>query len=174
MTDPVFTFRPLVIGDLPIIRRWLAEPHVHRWWGDDWEGSRFAMIERGEAPDDADTYIVEMDGRNIGYIQAYWALQDPTGFWNGVEGVTDGTRGIDFLIGEPDLVNRKFGRAMIRAFCAKLFADPAVDRIIADPHRDNWPANIALKRVGFRDRGRLAKPGVNCMLLSLARGVFKG
>jgi len=174
MNLPAFAFRPLTAADLAMVRRWLAEPHVRRWWNDDWTTSLFGMVERGEpVPDCTDPFIVEHDGRPIGYIRAYWALRDPSGFWEGIEGVTAGTRGIDFLIGEPDMVNRKLGRAMIHAFAAKLFADPDVDRIVADPQRDNWPCNIALKRAGFRDRGRIDRPGVNALLLTLARGVFK-
>lgn len=174
MTDPLFRFRPLSARDLAMVRAWLEAPHVRRWWHAHWTDSLFEAIERGAvAPDQPDPYVVEVDGQSIGYIQAYWALRDPSGFWQGIEGVTEATRGIDFLIGEPDHVNRKIGRAMIRAFVAKLFQDPVVDRIVADPQRDNWPANIALKRVGFRDRGRLDRPGVNAMLLTLARGVFK-
>jgi hypothetical protein len=56
---------------------------------------------------------------------------------------------------------------------ARQFEDQSVDRIVAAPGRDNWPANIALKRVGFRDHGRIDRPGINAMLLTLARSVFK-
>ena len=29
-----YAFRPMTKGDLPLVRRWLAEPHVAQWWGD--------------------------------------------------------------------------------------------------------------------------------------------
>jgi RimJ/RimL family protein N-acetyltransferase len=174
MTDPVFTFRPLRAVDLPLVRGWLAAPHVRRWWQEHWTDALFDGIERGEAaPGDTDPFVVDLDGRPVGYVHATWALRDPSGFWTGIEGVTEAPRGIDFLIGDVGLVNRKLSRAMLRAFVSTLFEDPAVDRIVADPQRNNWPANIVLKRVGFRDRGRIDRPGVNAMLLTLARGVFK-
>ena len=31
---PEYAFRPMTAGDLPLVRRWLAEPHVVQWWGD--------------------------------------------------------------------------------------------------------------------------------------------
>ena len=31
---PDYVFRPMTTGDLPLVRRWLAEPHVLQWWGD--------------------------------------------------------------------------------------------------------------------------------------------
>ena len=174
MTDPSFSFRSLARDDLALLRSWLEAPHVRRWWHAERTDAVIQFIEAGEPGEDVGSAcIVELDGRPVGYIRGYWATRHPSGLWDGIENVTDATRAIDFLIGEAGLVNRKLGRAMIRAFVAHLFEDQAVDRIVADPARDNWPANIALKRVGFRDRGRIDKPGVNVMLLTLARGVFK-
>ena len=31
---PDYIFRPMTTADLPLIRRWLALPHVGEWWGD--------------------------------------------------------------------------------------------------------------------------------------------
>ena len=31
---PDYIFRPMTAADLPLIRRWLALPHVREWWGD--------------------------------------------------------------------------------------------------------------------------------------------
>ena len=174
MSNPDFSFRSITAMDLELLRSWLEVQHVRRWWRTDWTDPFLQGIENGVAiPEGADACIVEVYGRPVGYIRGYWAMRDPSRFWQAIEGVTDATRGIDFLIGEVDLVNRKLGRAMIRAFVARQFEDQSVDRIVAAPGRDNWPANIALKRVGFRDRGRIDRPGVNAMLLTLARGVFK-
>jgi aminoglycoside 6'-N-acetyltransferase len=174
MTDPVFIFRPLAAADLKLLRSWLDAPHVRRWWRADRTDPVFQGIDTGAAlPPGHDAFIAELDGHPVGFIAGYWASRHPSGAWDGVENVTDATKAIDFLIGEPDMVNRKQGRVMIRAFVTELFKDPDVDRVVADPARDNWPANIALKRIGFRDRGRIDKPGVNAMLLTLARGVFK-
>ncbi|MEH2576261.1 hypothetical protein V1272_005596 [Bradyrhizobium sp. AZCC 1708] len=30
---PEYVFRPMAMDDLPLVRRWLAEPHVVKWWG---------------------------------------------------------------------------------------------------------------------------------------------
>ena len=32
--DPQIRFRPLAMGDLPLMHRWLGEPHVRQWWHD--------------------------------------------------------------------------------------------------------------------------------------------
>ena len=41
MTPP-YVFRPMTAADLPLVRRWLAEPHVARWWGDPAE--QYALV----------------------------------------------------------------------------------------------------------------------------------
>jgi len=174
MSDPDFSFRSITAMDLELLRAWLEVPHVRRWWQTDWTDPILQGFENGVAvPEEMDACIFEVDGHPVGYIHGYWAVRDPSRFWQAIEGVTNATRGIDFLIGEADLVNRKLGRVMIRAFVVRQFEDQSVDRIVAAPGRDNWSANIALKRVGFRDRGRIDRPGVNAMLLTLARAVFK-
>jgi aminoglycoside 6'-N-acetyltransferase len=171
MTPPDITFRPLVGADLGLLRSWLDAPHVRRWWR---TGRTDPVIAAVEAEDPMDgVCIAEADGVPIGYIRSYAAAAHPDGLWDGIENVTDATKALEFLIGDPERTNRQLGRAMIRGLVIRLFGDPAVDRIVADPDRDNWPANIALKRVGFRDRGRLDRPGANAMLLTLARSVFK-
>lgn len=171
MTEAQVSFRPFEIRDVDRLRAWLEAPHVRRWWRGDRTDDVIGAARAGEPVVGA--RMAEIDGNPLGYIRGYPALSHPNGLWSGVENVTDETMALDFLIGAPDMVNKKLGRAMIRAFVINLLEDPTVDRIVADPARDNWPANIALKRVGFRDRGAINKPGVNAMLLTLARGVFK-
>jgi RimJ/RimL family protein N-acetyltransferase len=173
-TSPDISFRPFAPADIGLMRVWLETPHVKRWWHDASTASEIAKLgHESPLPDGTESFVATVDGAPVGYVQAYRALAAPDGFWKGLDGVTAGTRGIDFLIGDPAWLNRKFGRHMLKAFCVRLFADPAVDRIVADPHPENWPAIIALKHVGFRDRGRVMRPGVNAMHLTLARAVFR-
>ncbi|HEY3029755.1 MAG TPA: GNAT family N-acetyltransferase, partial [Bradyrhizobium sp.] len=37
MAHPAYVFRPMSEADLPLVKRWLAEPHVMQWWGDTYE-----------------------------------------------------------------------------------------------------------------------------------------
>jgi aminoglycoside 6'-N-acetyltransferase len=37
MAQPAYVFRPMSEADLPLVKRWLAEPHVMQWWGDSCE-----------------------------------------------------------------------------------------------------------------------------------------
>ena len=117
-------------------------------------------------------YIVEFAGGEIGCAHVYSAHGDPN--WTAISDVTAQTRAIDFLIGEADFLNRKIGQAMLRALAGKIFRDTDTDRIVACPHPDNWPAVIALKRAGFREKGRHPIPTMNAMYLTITRQTFKG
>jgi len=39
---PRYEFLPMSAADLPLVRRWLAAPHVREWWGD--PGEQFALV----------------------------------------------------------------------------------------------------------------------------------
>ena len=33
MASDAYEFRPMTQADLPMVKRWLAMPHVVQWWG---------------------------------------------------------------------------------------------------------------------------------------------
>lgn len=134
-----YHFRRATADDLPLIRRWLAEPHVAEWWDD--------PDELDEALDDPDTrlWIVELDGRPFAYLQDY----DPHA-WPGhhFSHLPPGSRGIDQYIGEADLLEKGHGSAFVRKHVERLFAEgaPAVG---VDPSPDNPRAIRAYEKAGF-------------------------
>ena len=156
------------------LEAWLAAPHIVRWWKPAWTAPVLAALRAGEpAPGSVRPWRIDLDGRPVGYSEDYDLARDG-GAWDGVEDVGPGTRGIDLLIGEADAVNRKLGRAAIRALATRLFAEPGIDRLVAAPHPDNWAAVIAFKRAGFRERGRRQFPAGPVMVLTAAKAVWKG
>ena len=160
-------------GELDRLETWLAAPHVRRWWKPHWTEPVVAAFRGGDAlPETLRPWRVDLDGRPIGYAQDYDALADGD-VWRAVDGVGPGTRGLDLLIGEVDAVNRKIGREVIRTLTARLFADPACDRVVVDPHPDHWAAIIAFKKAGYRERGRHVFPSGPVMVLTAARSIWK-
>src|ERR1700730_11577815 len=107
---PDYVFRPMTGADLLLVRRWLALPHVREWWGD--PDQQYALVS-GDLDEPAmDQYIVSMAGNPFGYLQCY----DLTAWNSGFGAQPQGTRGIDLFIGEPDMIERGHGSALIRAF----------------------------------------------------------
>tara|TARA_E500000305_G_C3996079_1_gene224611 strand:- start:811 stop:1344 length:534 start_codon:yes stop_codon:yes gene_type:complete len=164
------SFRRADASDKGSIQGWLTAPHVTRWTHKVF--SRIgAALERLSSDTDAELLIAEIDGRSAGCAYVYSAHGDPS--WSAIPDVTPLTRAIDFLIGEPDLLNRKRGQAMLRALGLLTFEDSGIDRIVACPHADNWPAVIALKRIGFREKGRHPDPAMNAMYLTVTPATLK-
>jgi aminoglycoside 6'-N-acetyltransferase len=143
-----YQFRPMTAADLPLVKRWLAEPHVMQWWGDTYE--QFELVSGDLEVEAMEQFIVATDDRPFGYIQCY----DPE-VWpdNGLGDHPRGTRGIDQFIGELAMVDRGHGSAFIRAFIDRLLASGA-PRVITDPDPANARAIRAYEKAGFR-RDRL-------------------
>ena len=160
-----FHFRPLQRADLSMLAEWLARPHVREWWG---EPDSVADLEADYGPaidgtDSTRAFIVELDGRPIGFIQAYVAMNSGDGWWPDER--DPGTRGVDqFLAHEADL-GRGLGSAMVRAFTDTLLAEPGVTRVQTDPSPGNLRAIRAYEKAGFIRRGVVDTPDGPALLL---------
>src|SRR5882724_537238 len=139
-----YRFRPMTEADLPLVKRWLAEPHVMQWWGDTYQ--QFELVSGDLEVEAMEQFIVAENDRPFGYLQCY----DPDA-WpdNGLGVHPRGTRGIDQFIGEPDMVDRGHGSAFIRAFLERLLAAGA-PRVITDPDPGNARAIRAYGKAGFQ------------------------
>jgi aminoglycoside 6'-N-acetyltransferase len=146
--EPVYDFRAVTEADLPMLKAWLAEPHVQEWWDD---GPEASLAEIREAMESVETepLIVEIDGRPIAYIQSYDPhLEDGHPY----QDQPFGTLGMDISIGLPDLVGKGHGSAIVRQFSDMLFEE-GCPRVIIDPHPDNLRAIRAYEKAGFRAFG---------------------
>ena len=144
-----YQFRPLVEGDLPMVRQWLQVPEVARWWGDPVE--QFGLVSGDMSEPAMDQYIVSSTqafGAPFGYLQCY-RLTD----WNICFGSQpEHTRGIDQMIGEAEMIGRGHGSAFIRVFIENLLAT-GTPRVVVDPDPDNARAIRAYEKAGFvRDK----------------------
>jgi aminoglycoside 6'-N-acetyltransferase len=149
----------MTTADLPLVRRWLAEPHVAQWWGDTCE--QFELVSGDLEVEAMDQFIVATDARPFGYIQCY----DPD-VWpdNGLGDHPRGTRGIDQFIGELAMVDRGHGSAFIRVFIDRLLAS-GTPRVITDPDPANARAIRAYEKAGFRRDRLVSTPDGEALLM---------
>ena len=141
---PRYAFRSVTRRDLPLLRQWLAQPHVREWWGDDVEAS---LAEIEEAIDSVSTepLIVALDGRAIAYLQSYDPhLEDDHPY----QDQPFGTLGLDITIGEAEMLGRGHGPAILDQFAEDLFAEGA-PRLVIDPDPANLRAIRAYEKAGF-------------------------
>jgi aminoglycoside 6'-N-acetyltransferase len=145
-----YRFRPVVPDDLPMIGLWLERPHVAAWWDD--EDDKLAGIRAAMAEPSTQPFVIELDGRPIGYIQCYDPHSEED---HPYRDQPMGTLGIDQFIGEPELVGVGHGSRLIAAFVESLFRRGA-SRVIIDPDPANAHAIRAYEKAGFRafDRRR--------------------
>jgi aminoglycoside 6'-N-acetyltransferase len=153
-----YVFRPMTTSDLPVIRQWLAKPHVREWWGDPSE--QYDLVS-GDLDEPAmDQFIVSAASGDFAYLQCY----DLTA-WNSGFGVHPrGTRGIDLFIGEPGMIGRGHGSALIRAFVGARLREGA-PRIVTDPDPTNTRAVRAYEKAGFERAGMVDTPDGPALLM---------
>lgn len=148
------TFRRTTRTDLPLIQRWLRQPHVARYWAHD---TSDAAIERDFAGSIAGTepsedFVVEHDGEPIGFAQRCRIHDYSEGHAELIAllDVPEQAWTIDYFLGEPTAVGHGLGTAMIRAFTARCWDDhPTCPAIIVAVAAGNGPSCGALRSAGY-------------------------
>lgn len=154
-TTPEYDFPPLTEADLPLIRRWLLEPHVSRWWQDppratypDDELEKYRRRIFGDDTDPTLLFFIRHGGRPIGFIQCY-RIDDYDEYGRALA-LDVPSAGIDLFIGEPDLIGKGLGPAAIRAFLRDVvFARYDVAECVIGPSVRNLSAIRAYEKAGF-------------------------
>ena len=132
-----------------MVTRWLAVPHVARWWK---ERSSPASVEatygpRVDDPSSTAVFVLSVDETDVGLIQRYRLASHPE--WERAVGVADAA-GIDYLIGDESFVGRGVGSAAIAAFTGEVLAAyPDVTSVVAVPQQANVASWRALEKAGY-------------------------
>lgn len=152
---PTFEFEPLQGDHLPMLREWMQRPHVAQWW------------EAHDPGGNVRGHIVHLHERPIGYIQSYAAMEAGDGWWP--DETDPGVLGIDQFIAEERLLDKRIGRMMIRSFTDRLFANPSVTAVQADPDPANERAIRCYRGAGFEDVGVVETPDGPALLMRRPR-----
>jgi aminoglycoside 6'-N-acetyltransferase len=143
VTPERFGFRELTRGDLPLLLRWRASEHGRMWWGepDNVEADHFAL----DQP--VDRFIALLDGAPVGLVQCYRWGDFPDEAQ--AVGARQGELGIDYLLGEADLIGRGLGPAMLNAFLSEVVPRGRASGVrvdVAEANRRSWRC---LEKLGF-------------------------
>ena len=146
------TLRTFWEQDVALVKRWLAMPHVAKWYEhpNDWlcelenRHGEFAFITH---------CIAEFEGNPIGFCQYYdcFAAQKYEA-WNETWRVDirpGVTFSIDYLIGEPEYLRKGYGREMVRLLTEKVRKRGGT-RILVQPDKGNTPSGRALEANDYR------------------------
>lgn len=148
-------FRRLVRADFSLLARWLAEPHVARWWNHEFTPEAverdFGPAVDGDEP--SEDYVVLLGGRPVGLIE-YTRFDDYPEYVADLTpllSLPGGAVSIDYLIGEKEATGRGVGRAMLAAFAERIWDTnsqaPCIVVPVSAANEASWKALIG---AGFR------------------------
>jgi len=159
------SFRALTPDDLPTLADWMSRPHVARIWSRDTspEAMRRRYLPRLAPDSPVRPHLAHLDGEPLGYVQSYEAARVGGGWWP--DETDPGTLGIDFFLADESRLGRGLGPAMVRAFVDRLFREPGVSRVQADPAPENLRSIRCLEKAGFVRAGRIATPDGPAVLM---------
>jgi aminoglycoside 6'-N-acetyltransferase len=131
--------RPVVDTDIPELARIRETPEVHEHWsgGDD----MVAAVKKDLAEPDSTAYVIELDGRVVGWIQ--WQAEDDADYRHA---------SMDIYL-DPAVHGRGVGADALRTLARHLVVDHGHHRLEIDPAVDNAAAIRCYTKVGFRPVG---------------------
>jgi aminoglycoside 6'-N-acetyltransferase len=133
--------RPGHAGDEVAIQAVFDAPEVTRWWPNATPDEITSLVENRDP--DVDVWMIEVDGRVVGMIQAYEET-DPMYRHAGID-----------IVMHPEAHGRGLGPEAIRVVARHLFEDRGHHRLVIDPNADNARAIHVYEKVGFRRVGVL-------------------
>jgi aminoglycoside 6'-N-acetyltransferase len=133
--------RPASPADIPRLVEIRRTPEVYaRWRGGD---DIVAAVEEDFAEPDIVAYVIELEGRVVGWIQ--WQAEDDPDYRHA---------SIDIYV-DPAVHGRGVGTDAVRTLARHLIVDHGHHRLEIDPAADNVAAIRCYTKVGFRPVGIL-------------------
>ena len=135
----IVRLRPAEESDIPALVKIRQTPEVFAHWrgGDDME----AAVREDFAEPDATPYVIELDGRVVGWVQ--WEAEEEPDYRHA---------SLDIYV-DPAVHGRGVGTDAVRTLARHLIAGHGHHRLVIDPAADNAAAIRAYSKVGFRPVG---------------------
>ncbi len=136
-------------ADLPTVARWMAEPHVARWWTPDTtaEAQLDKYRERIKTGGATTMLIASDQGRPVGWAQWYrWADYPATAQAMQALG---GEAGIDYAIGDPTAVGHGIGTELVAALVHEVRRCTGPAGLLVAPDATNTSSRRVLEKNGF-------------------------
>lgn len=157
----VVSFAPFGDGAIELLARWLAAPHVKRWYPQPADHLAWAI----DPPHGGERALILCDGQPVGYMR--WqvvprATLDSVGLFDIPESSTD----IDLLIGDGSLVGHGVGPAALELLGKQLRERGGTPLLGLTTSIDNVSARRAFEKAGFRVLRQYEPPGYgSCYLM---------
>lgn len=146
------SFIPVAVEHFPLLRKWMALPHMREWWGEP-EPELGYIRDMVEGRDTTRPFLIAVNGTPVGYIQYWfighhqnqeWLLDHP---W--LAQLPSDAIGVDLSIGETEWLSVGLGSSALALFVSKLRAE-GHETIVIDPDKKNARAIRAYTKAGFK------------------------
>lgn len=143
------TLRKLRSSDLELVRTWLDEPHVARWYLLGSTAERELEDLRACLAGTEPTHLLTVvdDDRPIGWCQWYHCADYPD--HAAAIDARPGDIGIDYAIGDPSYIGRGVGTELVSLLVDHVRDLHPVSGVIADPQAAHVASRRALAHNGF-------------------------
>ncbi|MFH9858438.1 GNAT family N-acetyltransferase [Streptomyces sp. NPDC017202] len=165
------TFRPLdPPKDAELLHSWVTHPKAAFWMMQD---ATPADVERAYLEIAADEHHHALLGLHDGTPAFLMEYYDPRHReLVGLYEPRPGDIGMHFLVAPTDRPVHGFTRAVITAVVARLFQDPAVERVVVEPDVSNKAVHALNEAVGFVPEREIDKPEKKALLSFCTRERF--
>lgn len=157
--------------DADLIHGWVKEDRARFWGMNGW--TRDEVRDVYEFLDSLDThhgYLMTVDGRPAGIFQTYEPLHDPVGE---VYPARPEDAGMHLLLAPATTPVPNFTPTLLAGLVRFLLADPAKDRVVAEPDARNSKAINRFLSFGFETGPKVQLPEKEAQLVFLGRETFE-
>jgi RimJ/RimL family protein N-acetyltransferase len=133
---------------LDLVHRWMSEPHVAEFWGQNWPRRDWAEeVRRQLAGDHSRPWTVSYEGAPVAYVEVYRASRDVLADHYPA---APHDLGVHIAIGDHRRTGRGLGPRVLRAVSDALFrADARCEAVVGDPDAAHGVARRAFAAAGF-------------------------
>ncbi|WP_371525548.1 acetyltransferase [Streptomyces sp. NBC_01283] len=150
----MISWRRLDETDFPLLRQWLRQPHVARWWHHETSPEAvardFGPAARGEEP--SEDLLILLDGEPFGLVQRYRFAdyaEDLSELAHQAE-IPQEAMSVDYLIGDPKRIGQGLGTRMIQEVVRATWADhPDATAVLVPVHVGNRASWRILEKAGL-------------------------
>ena len=142
------SFLPVDEDHIDLLLTWVKLPHIRKYWPRTLTDIELHNLyinnfnKQWMYP-----YIVEVDKKPMGYIQAYEAARIGNELW-----LEENTRtyGVDFFIGDESFLGQGYGLQMLQEFMKKFQSEHQVEKWVVSHHMENRGALHTYEKCGFK------------------------
>ncbi|WP_269914343.1 GNAT family N-acetyltransferase [Acinetobacter sp. HY1485] len=148
--------------DFHLLYKWMHEPHViQQWQMDKPEIELRVYFERMCVDDHQRLYIVQINGRDVGYLEIYEAARDRLGLYYDAD-VND--LGWHILLGETDTVGQGHFRAVMRMMIYFIFEYSPAKKIVGEPDENVKSYGYVADEIAFEVQRKIKLPEKTAIL----------